>query len=319
MKVLKLGGGILRSTLTIISSWQRASAYIRNHYDTFFIIVISAFGKTTNALEEVVEDWSQGKLSWREKLQIISDFHHAIVNNLFENNNDMRLFVLQKIDRAFDEMRTYLSSVRPSRNEQLYNYAYDFVVSYGEGIASTIGHNYFAAVLGIPNNYVLAKKFILTNKVHRNAEVDIRLTEKNMRENEKDFFQGHTVVVTQGFIGGYHKPGGRSSNETTTLGRESSDLTAVVFAKCYQEHPDDFLRTEIAHFFKDVAGVFSDDPKINPEAILLPDISYDQAIDLPQGRAQIIHRKALLAAREWKIPLRVSPIDNLEVQGTLIH
>ncbi|MFM8431520.1 MAG: aspartate kinase, partial [Bacteroidota bacterium] len=255
-----------------------------------------AMGKTTNALEAVVNAYIAGNSQWQELLSDVRNFHLAIINELgFENEHPVR----KEVARIFVEME-WVAEEPPSKG---YNWAYDQIVSQGELISTSIVSHYLN-LKGIGNNLLDVRDVLVTDNTYREGKVDWNLSGRLIPERIHELHKKNTIVVTQGFIGT------TSENFTTTLGREGSDYTAAIFSFC--------LDAEEMVVWKDVPGILSADPKFYDDAIKLEQISYRDAIELTYYGATVIHPKTIKPLENKRIPLRVASFLSPKEKGTQV-
>ena len=287
MKVFKFGGASVKDAAGV----RNVQNVLEKTGNGPKVIVISAMGKTTNALEIVIKDYLFD-MQIPESLQAVEDAHFEIVNELFP---ETQAPVFSKIKNLFKELKNFLQH---NKSEQ-YDFVYDQVVCYGELISTTIVSEYLNSQ-NIQNNWLDARKFVKTDSVYRDAGVNWEETQEAIQQN----LNTNQINITQGFIGS------DPNNFTTTLGREGSDYTAAIFAYC--------LNAENVTIWKDVPGVLNADPREfkNPE--LLQQISYEEAIELAFYGASVIHPKTLQPLQQKEIPLFVKPILKPESEGTKV-
>lgn len=258
------------------------------------LIVISAMGKTTNALESILSAGQEGRseeaLAQWNALELR---HLAICNELFPEG------VPEDLQRTLEAIG--------QRGQQLigqpdasYDRAYDQMVGLGELFSTRIVSAFFAQN-GLPNQWIDARDLIKTDSRHREAHVDWQATEQNISNGlpEKD------ILVTQGFIAS------DLSGTTTTLGREGSDYSAAVFAYC--------LKAKKVSIWKDVPGILNADPRYFPDAVLLDRLSYDEAIELAYHGATVIHPRTIQPLKEKNIVLEVKSFKQPDSAGTRIE
>ncbi|MBT8270121.1 MAG: aspartate kinase [Flavobacteriaceae bacterium] len=260
------------------------------------LIVVSAMGKTTNALEKVVGNFFDNKKELKSSLQEVKKFHNAILLDLFESAQTEREHeVFSVIGRLFEELEYFLDHNRSPD----YNFVYDQVVGYGELISTKIISTYLNNV-GINNHWVDVRNLIKTDNYYRHARVDWDRTTRNINNRVvKD-----QLNIIQGFLGS------DSNNFTTTLGREGSDYTAAIFAYA--------LGAKKVTIWKDVPGVLSADPRYFENAKLINCISYREAIELAFYGASVIHPKTLQPLQRKEIPLFVKSFLEPESEGTRV-
>lgn len=292
MKVFKFGGASVKDANAV-----RNVAEILNRFSSErLLVVISAMGKTTNALETVVKTWqNRQKSAFETAIQTIKNYHFAIVADLFENNDlDIKReiqLILAEIEQKFEQPFS-----------ENFDFEYDQIVSLGEVISTKIVTTYLQSL----NQNVLwsdSRQLIRTDRTFRNGNVMWQETEKLIA----DFVQNHSdqIIITQGFIG--HTP----ENLTTTLGREGSDYTAGIFAYC--------TNAQDVTIWKDVPGMLNADPKYFNNTVKLNQISYKEAIELAYYGASVIHPKTLKPLQNKSIPLYVKSFLSPDEDGTTIH
>ncbi|MBA5793593.1 aspartate kinase [Flavobacterium sp. xlx-214] len=288
MKVFKFGGASIKDPQAIRNVFNVLQTVGYNNS----LIIASAMGKTTNALEDVVNAYFKKPEELKNAIQIIKNYHLDITNDLFENKNHL---VFDKINVLFGEMEFFLS-INKSPN---YNFVYDQIVSYGEILSTTI-LSYFFNDQSIENVWIDARNLIKTDTTYRDGMVDWQATEQNI----KNQLQGQKLYITQGFIGS------DPNHFSVTLGREGSDYSAAIFAYC--------LDAESVTIWKDVPGVLNADPRYFEDTVLLNHISYHEAIELAFYGASVIHPKTLQPLQRKEIPLYVKSFVNPTLPGTAV-
>jgi len=288
MKVFKFGGASVKdanSVRNVLKVLQKVG-----HDET--LVVVSAMGKTTNALEVVIQQYRDNNLNLSETISQLRINHKAILSDLFDGTQHT---IFEKIDAIFDDLNLLLQRNKSPK----YDYIYDQVVSYGEIISTTILSAYFE-YQGVSNEWLDARNLIKTDSTYRDAKVDWEETQKAILSsvNKKK------LTITQGFIGA------DTNNFTTTLGREGSDYSAGIFAYC--------LNAESVSIWKDVPGVLNGDPRVFDNTELLNQISYEEAIELAFYGASVIHPKTLQPLQQKEIPLYVKSFINPEGAGTAV-
>ncbi|MBQ0787944.1 MAG: aspartate kinase [Oceanihabitans sp.] len=256
------------------------------------LIVVSAMGKITNALEQVIDKYYKDKTALQSAIQEIKKFHNEILLDLFANENHA---VFARISSLFDELDSFFKTNKSPD----YNYVYDQTICYGE-LASTIIISAYFNEVGLKNSWLDVREYIKTDNYYRRANVNWEITQAQISTK----FNTNTLNVTQGFIGS------DANNFTTTLGREGSDYTAAIFAYC--------LNAESVTIWKDVPGVLNADPRYFENAQLLNRISYREAIELAFYGASVIHPKTLQPLQQKEIPLYVKSFLNPEAAGTKV-
>lgn len=294
MKVFKFGGASVKNADAVKNVGKIISLF-----NDDLTVVISAMDKTTNALEKVVESYMNNDGKVVEHLQEVKDFHHNIMNQLFDNTNHP---IYEDIHNTFVEIEWEIEE----SPERPYDYVYDQIVSIGEVLSTKIVSAYLNSI-GINNNWFDIRNVIRTDNTHRDARIDWDITEKLAQEQllKKLNSNSKTIIITQGFIGS------SSENFTTTLGREGSDFSAGILAYC--------LNAENVTIWKDVPGMLNADPKFFNDTKKLNNISYREAIELAYYGASVIHPKTIKPLQNKNIPLYVKSFVNPIEQGTLIN
>lgn len=255
------------------------------------LVVVSAMGKTTNALEKVIHYYFHEKLELQSGIQDILKFHNSILLDLFEEHDP----IFRKVTDLFKEL-SYFFERNKSPN---YNFVYDQVVGYGELVSTTIINGYLQKN-GIDSTWLDVRDLIKTDNFYRYAKVDWEATQENILKTVSK----NKLAVTQGFLGS------DANNFTTTLGREGSDYTAAIFAYC--------LNANAVTIWKDVPGVLNADPRHFENAQLLHQISYTEAIELAFYGASVIHPKTLQPLQRKEIPLYVKSFIKPKENGTRV-
>ena len=256
------------------------------------LIVVSAMGKTTNAMETVIANYFDAKHQLQSSLQEVKKFHNNILLDLFENESHP---VFKTVDKLFQEIVLFFDHNKSPN----YNFVYDQVIGFGELISTTIISHYLNEI-GITNTWLDVRDLIKTDDYYRNSKVHWNQTQELISTN----VDTSKLNITQGFLGS------DSNNFTTTLGREGSDYTAAVFAYC--------LNANSVTIWKDVPGVLNADPRYFENAELLHQISYTEAIELSYYGASVIHPKTLQPLQRKEIPLLVKSFLNPENEGTTV-
>mgnify|MGYP000119512299 FL=1 len=288
MKIFKFGGASVKD-----------ADGIKNVYDVLqkagyedVLLVVSAMGKTTNALEVVIKNYFDKSPELNSSVQEIKKYHNQILLDLFEDDTHP---VFASVNEQFADLEYFLAHNKSPN----YNFVYDQIVSYGELISTNI-LSHFMNFMNIKTQWLDVRNFVKTNANYRDAEVDWELTQKNIAKNVAP----KILNITQGFLGS------DENNFTTTLGREGSDYTAAIFAYC--------LNAESVTIWKDVPGVMNADPRYFENASLLNQISYREAIELAFYGASVIHPKTLQPLQKKEIPLYVKSFINPLLKGTSV-
>ncbi|MGB0177772.1 MAG: aspartate kinase, partial [Owenweeksia sp.] len=289
MKVFKFGGASIKDADSV-----RNVANVLNHFPgEEILIVVSAMGKTTNALEKVVQLFFNRKDGIMELLEEVRENHLAIIRELFPADE-------HRVHNDVEILFSQLEIICQGKPDENFNKAYDQIVSYGELISTKIVSSYLNSS-GYQNKWLDARRLIRTDQNYRFARVDWSFTERLVKDT---ILAGNRYVV-QGFIGS------DDDLNPTTLGREGSDYTASVLGYV--------LGAEEVVIWKDVPGVLNGDPKVFDNTELLNEISYREAIELAYYGASVIHPKTIQPLQKKAIPLRVKSFVNPDATGTLIR
>lgn len=293
MKVFKFGG----ASVNTIERIQHLARILAGMEMDSVLIVISAMGKTTNALEKVAEAFYAGKkddaLELFRQVRIVHDdlAKYLLVKNALSTD--------QKLNDLYTEAEWLLHD-KPVRD---YDYYYDQVVCIGELLSTTIISAYLNEE-GLVNTWIDVRDILRTDDQFRDANIDWNYTQEKVEQLVKPLLE-KGMVITQGFIGT------TDENESTTLGREGSDYTAAIFTN--------MLDAESLTIWKDVEGVMNADPKQFPHAVIIPELNYDEVIEMAFYGAQVIHPKTIKPLQNKNIPLWVKCFLDPDILGTIIH
>ena len=288
MQILKFGGASVRDADGV----RNLEKVLQSVGTEKTLIVISAMGKTTNALEKVIEHYFNSKHELQSSIQDVKKYHNGILLELFENESHE---VFKVVTALFRELSEFFD-----RNKSPdYSFVYDQTIGFGELISTTIV-SYYLNHKGVKNKWLDVRELIKTNSYYRNAKVEWALTQSKISEaiDEK------ALHITQGFLGS------DGNNFTTTLGREGSDYTAAIFAFC--------LNAKSVTIWKDVPGVLNADPRFFENPTLLDSLSYEEAIELSYYGASVIHPKTLQPLQQKEIPLYVKCFLEPKNKGTKV-
>ena len=288
MKVFKFGGASVKDAEGV----RNLASVIQKKGDDNTLVVISAMGKTTNAMENVIKMYFEDKQNLKTAVEFVLDFHLNIISDLFESETHP---VKKQVLRLFNELTGFMDWNKSPD----YNYVYDQIIGYGELVSTTIVSAYLNEV-GVKNTWKDAREVIKTDNYYRTGNINWALTQELISMQ----FSNTGLVITQGFLGS------DSNNFTTTLGREGSDYTAAIFAFC--------LNAESVTIWKDVPGVLNADPRAFNDTQLLNTISYREAIELAFYGASVIHPKTLQPLQKKEIPLHVKSFLNPDAKGTKV-
>lgn len=291
MKVFKFGGASVQNADAV----KNVANILKDFGRGQLVIVVSAMGKTTNALEDVLNAYWEGK-DYHNIIQQIKDYHFNIINGLFSEGRQLE--VNDEIDNYFIALEHYFQK----ELERNYDYIYDQVVGYGELISSRIISLYLNSI-GYRNKWVDARNFVITDNLYREARIDWKTT-TNLIRSKIPLMLENAPVITQGFIG--------STNDdlTTTLGREGSDFTASIFAHS--------LDAEEVVIWKDVPGILNADPRKFKDTVKFDKISYQEAIEMTYYGASVLHPKTIKPIQNKNIPMNVRSFINPGADGTVV-
>ena len=287
MKVFKFGGASVNSTAAVRNMAEIVGAY----RDEPLVVVVSAMGKTTNMLEQLVP----GVRPIEEHpalLEQVRSYHLQIIQGLFPDADHV---VYKDFDRLFAQLREQTAQVATN-----YNYDYDQTVCYGELISTTIISHYLRST-GLENKWIDIRQVVRTNSHYREGIVDFDATKKASK-----VFQATDCMmyVTQGFIAG------TSDGHTTTLGREGSDYSAAILSYC--------LDAESMTIWKDVPGFLNADPKYFADTVKIEQIPYNEAIELAYYGASVIHPKTVKPIQNKNIHLHIKSFVTPDAEGSVI-
>ena len=292
MKIYKFGGASVKDAAGV----RNVASIIAKEKNNDVLVVISAMGKSTNALETLVNAAFKNDKSASSILKDFIESHNQLLDELFEENS---FIWTNEVRNLFLELECLID------NENLkddYDFLYDQIVSFGELISTRIVSAYLLSQ-NIQNQWLDARNFIITDSRYRDAKVQWEETERVVTNRLKPL-AAKNLIITQGFIGK------GESGETTTLGREGSDYSAAIFGK--------LLGAESVTIWKDVAGVMNADPKKFDNTVLISELSYNDAVELAYYGASVIHPKTIQPLKAANIPLYVKSFLNIDQPGTKV-
>lgn len=293
MKVFKFGGASINTAERI----QNTGHILRSFSGQKILVIISAMGKTTNALEKVVDAFFEGRKEEALRLfEQVKESHLTLLKYLITVNWKQ---AEEQLKEFFTEVEWLLHD-KPVRD---YDYYYDQVVCCGELLSTSLVSNYLNEA-GIRNKWIDVRDIVRTDDNFRDAYINWNYTEQKVKADVKPLFETYDIVITQGFIGA------TDENESTTLGREGSDFSAAIFAN--------ILNAESQSIWKDVEGVMNADPKEFPEAVVISELSYREVVEMAYYGAQVIHPKTIKPLENKNIPLHVRCFLKPEIAGTTI-
>lgn len=292
MRVFKFGGASIKDAEAI----KNVGTIIQTHQTEPLLVVVSASGKMTNALERVLNAyWKQDQATMQAELTGVRQHHETLLATLFPNPEHP---VYTDIHDTFIDLDWILEEIP----QDPYDYLYDQIVSAGELLSTKIVAAYLNSIQ-VSTAWLDVRDCIKTDNTYRAAKVDWESTNAAINKVVPKLLETG-LVLTQGFLGG------TSENFTTTLGREGSDFTAAIFSHC--------LEATTMTIWKDVPGVLTADPRLFNDATLLPQLSYAEAIELTYNGAQVIHPKTIYPLQVKQIPMYVKSFINPEGAGTAI-
>ncbi|MBW6459807.1 MAG: aspartate kinase [Bacteroidales bacterium] len=295
MKIFKFGGGILQKADDV----SKIPGILGMFPGEPLLVVISAFGKTTNAIEELIASKFDRDGVPGEILNRIIAYHREIFKDLFKEDN---LETQNQLESLITDFKSAVSD-SPTTNFAEY---YDSVVGYGELLSSLAVHHAIRQA-GMDSEWVDVRQVLKTDSTFRDARIDWEASRKNCDKIIKPLIdkKKRPVIVTQGFIASDQQ------EHPTSLGREGSDYTAAIFAN--------LLDAGSVIIWKDVPGILNADPKHFPQAVKLDEISYAEATELAYYGAKVIHPKTIKPLQNKNIPLYVRPFLSPGEPGTMIH
>ncbi len=290
MLVFKFGGASVKDANGMVNL-----ANVVKKYETEqLLIVVSAMGKTTNALEKLTKAYVDGDDAMHVIFDEIKQYHYNIIEELFESSHP----VFDDVANTFVEI-DWMIEEEPHDD---YDFIYDQIVSIGELVSTRIVSAYLNKA-GTKNRWVDVRGYIHTDNTYREGMVQWDKTRASI-QNEIPALLQNGMVVTQGFLGG------TSENFTTTLGREGSDYTASIFAAC--------LNAQSVTTWKDVPGILNADPKFYKDTVKFDELSYTEAIEMTYYGASVIHPKTIKPLQNGNIPLFVKSFTDPDAPGTVI-
>jgi aspartate kinase len=291
MKVFKFGGASVKDAEGI----KRVAEILRHYSTEQLVIVISAMGKTTNAMEEVINAHAKQTGKAHTLYEGVKEAHYAIMRDLFDATDE----VFASVHDTFVEGEWVLDET-PNPN---FDYMYDQIICMGELVSTKIVAGYLNKA-GLPTQWLDARDVITTDETWREGWVNWDKTRPNITKTIPPLLAKGGFVLTQGFIGS------TNDNATTTLGREGSDYSAAIFAHC--------LDAEAMMIWKDVPGVLNADPRLFENTVKLDRLSYREAIEMTYYGASVIHPKTIKPLQNKSIPLFVKSFLDMHAPGTEI-
>jgi len=293
MKVFKFGGASVKDANGVRNLQNILSLYP----DENIVVVISAIGKTTNLLENILDAYYDQPNRMADMVNTLKENHYQIANELTTQTDR----IITKLNSVFEQLENSLAE----EHSENYDFDYDQIVSQGEILSTKLVSTYLNFI-GIKNHWLDARQLIRTDNTYREGKVIWDTTIPMIQHQVSEVFNKNKehIIITQGFIGG------TAERLTTTLGREGSDYSAAILAFA--------LDAESVTIWKDVPGLLNADPKFFPDAVKLDQIPYEEAIELAYYGATIIHPKTLKPLQNKKIPLYVKPFFTPLENGSII-
>jgi len=293
MIVFKFGGASVKDAKAVKNVANVLSMFPNEK----IVVVVSAMGKTTNLLEEVVNAlWSKDTAAFNYYVNEALKYHLGIVDQLF---SEQHKGVMNFLEATF----TALLEKRNSPLSSNYDFEYDQIVSLGEIISTYIVEAYLTDQT-FESEWLDARELIFTDSTYRNGSVNWELTQEAITQIVPPLFKSSKILITQGFIGA------SDAKTTVTLGREGSDYTAAIFAYC--------MDAQSVTIWKDVPGMLNADPKWFDNTVKLDQISFQEAIELAYYGATVIHPKTIKPLQNKSIPLYVKSFVDPSLEGTII-
>ena len=290
MLVFKFGGASVKDAEGIAN----LAKVVKLYADQQLLIVVSAMGKTTNALEKLARAYADKTDDVHELYEGVKQYHFGIINELFESSHPVH----DEVANTFVEIDWMIED----DPQDEFDFIYDQLVSVGELVSTRIVASYLNKE-GLKAKWVDVRGYIHTDNTYREGVGQWDKTIESIKQGIPPLLENN-IVVTQGFLGG------TSENFTTTLGREGSDYTASIFAAC--------LGAESVTIWKDVPGVLNADPKHFADTVKFDELTYTEAIEMTYYGATVIHPKTIKPLQNKHIPLLVKPFNEPQAAGTII-
>ena len=290
MLVFKFGGASVKDAAGVTN----LANVVKQYTDQQLLIVVSAMGKTTNALEKLTKAYMDQADDMHDIFNEIKEYHYNILSELFEPGHP----VFDEVANTFVEIDWAIED----EPHDSYDFVYDQIVSIGELVSTRIV-SAFLNKEGLKSKWLDVRGYVHTDNTYRESIVEWDKTKASIVKDLPTMLE-KGIVVTQGFLGG------TSENFTTTLGREGSDYTASIFAAC--------LGAESVTAWKDVPGILNADPRYFADTVEFDELSYTEAIEMTYYGASVIHPKTIKPLQNAKIPLLVKPFTDPSASGTVI-
>ncbi len=296
MKILKFGGSSLATPATVRAA---ANIILSARAAEPVVVVVSAFQGVTNQLIACARLAEQGDEAYLHALDAIVRRHRAAVASLVTRH---RARTRREVDALLEELSSTLQGVHLLRHCPLR--ALDMTASFGERLSALILSAHLDRFhASVP---VDARTFVRTDDQFTSANVDFAATNRLARRALGSLLRGRQapIPVVTGFIGA------TADGQTTTIGRNGSDYSASIVGAA--------VGVDAIEIWTDVDGVLSADPKIVPAAFVLPQMTYEEAMELSYFGAKVIHSATIAPAVAKRIPILIKNTFNPSAPGTLI-
>lgn len=301
IKVFKFGGASVNSAQAI----RNMASIVKSHLDTPLVVVISAMGKTTNALEHLVPGVLADDAARHAKYEEVKAYHTTIFDELV-STTAVDVSAVADARNALQRLFADLEKAMTCKPTD-YNYDYDQTVSFGELISTTLISGFLNSI-GISNLWLDVRRLVRTDDYFREGHVDWLRTGQQVQQHVTQHLSEHPLVITQGFIAGTILPSGAEA--TTTLGREGSDYSASILSYC--------LGASEMTIWKDVPGFLNADPKYFDNTIKINKIPYNEAIELAYYGASVIHPKTVKPIQNKGIRLNIKSFVDPSAEGSVV-
>ncbi len=291
MQVFKFGGASIKDSAGI----KNLTEIIKLNQAQPLLIVVSAIGETTDALEKLADSYFNQRDDLQGIFEKVKAYHFEVLHQLFEDQHP----VFDEVSNTFVEIDWVIEDEPVDE----YNFIYDQIVSIGELVSSRIVGHYLNS-MGIKTKWIDARSYIQTDNVYREAKINWEKTTQLIQKDIPQLLE-NSFIITQGFIGN------TSENYTTTLGREGSDFSAAIFASC--------LNAENLTVWKDVPGILNADPKLFDDCVKFDELSYTEAIEMTYYGTNVIHPKTIKPLQNQQVPLFVKSFIEPLDSGTVIR
>ena len=292
MKVLKFGGSSVANSQHIS---QVIKIIRKTATNSKVVVVVSAFGKTTNKLIASANYAAENQSNYLNLFQEVKAHYFNVIEDLI---SDRKETIKSNVENLFGQLKTLLEGCFLLKEITPKTMA--TISGFGELLSSYIISE--VAKQDLNATYKDSREIITTSNVFDKAQVNYEITNKNCR----DFFisNDHQVTIMPGFIA-------KTENGfSTTLGRGGSDYTAAIFAAA--------LDADELQIWTDVSGMFTANPSIVKQAFAIPQISYQEAMELSHFGAKVIYPPTIQPVLEKQIPIIIKNTFDSENVGTLI-